>query len=258
MVMMNRELDAKRWSTGWCEPLCDFRDPREVASVAVRYAWSPIHWAGGRRGEVRFLHSDWIVLDFDDGRKTVSWARETYRGHVGFIGTTKSHQREKNGLCCDRFRLALLAKERCEDLATYKRTLHARVLALGADRAAVDGARGFFPCTEIVEVFTGGFLVGWDKAPPASGTVLRGGGAHPIPSLGDWKPTALLNRVATYGAPIGQRNRLAFACACDLFRAFGPNAEASVFAEVRRLIPDDGTFPDAEVMACVRSARTRV
>ena len=258
MVMLNTNLDATKWSTGWIEPRCDFRDPREVASIAARFAWSPIHWAEGRRGEARFLHADWIVLDFDDGKKTVRWAMDTYHGHVGFVGTTRNHQKEKGGLTCDRFRLALLARDRCESLSTYKRTLHNRVVALGADRAAVDGARGFYPCTNIVQVFTGGFLVGWDPEPKPRNNAIEPAGAYPVPRLGGWQPTRLLQRVAAFGAPIGQRNKLAFACACDLFRAFGPAAEESVFFEVRRLIPDDGTFPDAEVRACIKSAKARI
>lgn len=47
-----------------------------------------------------------LILDIDDGL-TIDKAKETFKGFKYFICTTKSHQKEKKGLVCDRFRIIL-------------------------------------------------------------------------------------------------------------------------------------------------------
>ena len=47
-----------------------------------------------------------LILDIDDGL-TIDKAKETFKCFKYFICTTKSHQKEKKGLVCDRFRIIL-------------------------------------------------------------------------------------------------------------------------------------------------------
>ncbi len=47
-----------------------------------------------------------LILDIDDGL-TIDKAKEIFKGFKYFICTTKSHQKEKKGLVCDRFRIIL-------------------------------------------------------------------------------------------------------------------------------------------------------
>jgi hypothetical protein len=47
-----------------------------------------------------------LILDVDDGL-TIEKAKETFKGFKYFICTTKSHQKEKKGIVCDRFRIIL-------------------------------------------------------------------------------------------------------------------------------------------------------
>lgn len=47
-----------------------------------------------------------LILDVDDGL-TIEKAKETFKGFKYFICTTKSHQKEKKGITCDRFRIIL-------------------------------------------------------------------------------------------------------------------------------------------------------
>lgn len=51
-------------------------------------------------------YSDMIILDIDDG-KTIEEARNIFEPFDYIIATTKSHQKEKNGVVCDRFRVLL-------------------------------------------------------------------------------------------------------------------------------------------------------
>lgn len=51
-------------------------------------------------------YSDMIILDIDDG-KSIDEARNIFEPFDYIIATTKSHQKEKNGKICDRFRVLL-------------------------------------------------------------------------------------------------------------------------------------------------------
>src|SRR5574344_390431 len=51
-------------------------------------------------------YSDLIILDVDDG-KSINEARIIFEPFDYIIATTKSHQKEKNGKICDRFRVIL-------------------------------------------------------------------------------------------------------------------------------------------------------
>ena len=93
------------------------------------------------------------MLDFDSGEMTLGQAVENefpdYR-HV--IGITKSHQKDKNGIICDRFRVLLEFAETIRDLDQYRQNMAALIREYGADNQCKDGARFFYPCTRIVSV----------------------------------------------------------------------------------------------------------
>ena len=52
---------------------------------------------------------DLLILDIDDGL-SIAEAKNKFKRYAYLLCTTKSHQREKKGIICDRFRLILKAK----------------------------------------------------------------------------------------------------------------------------------------------------
>lgn len=61
----------------------------------------------GYRNKDNYLnYSDMIILDIDEG-KTIQEAKIIFEPFDYIIATTKSHQKEKNGVVCDRFRVLL-------------------------------------------------------------------------------------------------------------------------------------------------------
>ncbi len=61
----------------------------------------------GYRNKDNYLnYSDVIILDVDDGI-TINQAKQIFEPFSYIIATTKSHQKEKNGIICDRFRVIL-------------------------------------------------------------------------------------------------------------------------------------------------------
>jgi len=85
-----------------------------------------------------------LMLDFDDGI-TITQAKELFKNYKHIIATTKSHQKEKNGYTCDRFRLILpLEKNLDTTIEEYKQTMAFLILKYGNDKACKDIARFYY------------------------------------------------------------------------------------------------------------------
>ncbi len=121
----------------------------------------------GRRNEVSWLHSDWIVLDFDSGEMTLAQAVNAFCDVRHVISTSMNHQRDKgDGLGSpDRFRISLCIK-RIDDLAIYRNNLRQMVDKYPCDTRCKDGARFFFPSREIVSINDEDELWDLDLSPP--------------------------------------------------------------------------------------------
>ena len=140
--------------------IADTEDVERVARGVKSHVWSGIVWRGGDRKQSEFLWSDWCVMDFDDPDITLNQAKNAFCDLVHIIGTTKSHQKDKHGVVCDRFRVAVKWSERVKSLKTYRWNMQLLRDRYPLDRKALDGARYFFPCTEIVQMSTDGYT--WD------------------------------------------------------------------------------------------------
>jgi hypothetical protein len=121
----------------------------EIAQYIVKYPNSPCMWANGDRKKANFRCADWIGLDFDEGM-TLEEAKTTFEPFLHVIGTTKSHQKDKNGKVCDRFRVFLKLADRITDPEQMELTTKKLVRKYGADSKATDNARMFWPCEEVV------------------------------------------------------------------------------------------------------------
>ena len=121
----------------------------EVAELILTYPVSPCMWGGGVRKKSNFRFADWIGLDFDEGLSLAD-ACIKFEQYVHIIGTTKSHQVEKGGKTCDRFRVFLKFGVRCTNREDYEATADELIKKYGADKACRDAARFFWPCKKIV------------------------------------------------------------------------------------------------------------
>lgn len=131
----------------------------EVAAAAEKSVWSPIIWRGGKRLRANFQESRLAVLDFDDGEMTLDGAINNFCDMTHFIGTTRNHQKVKDGKpACDRFRVALFLDRPAAALSDYEYTLRLLAKKYPIDNAAVDGARFFYPCSKIVSINDDGYF----------------------------------------------------------------------------------------------------
>jgi hypothetical protein len=94
----------------------------------------------------------------DDGC-TIDEARAQFADYAHVIATTRSHQKEKNGVVCDRFRVVLLLPQAVSNDSDFKRYWFAAYAKWPfIDPACKDAARFFFPCTEVVSLKEDGLL----------------------------------------------------------------------------------------------------
>jgi hypothetical protein len=221
-----------------------------IAAVAERifpiFCWSPIIWNNGERAEKNFITSEWCGLDFDTPETSLDWAKKNFCDAIHIIGTTKSHQKEKSGIICDRFRVVLKFEVPIRNLKQYKYNMALYAERYNADRQCVDGARFYWPCNKIVSISQEGYTqdVYEAKEEVKEPFDLEAYKTKPIS-----EKTLHLHR---YGAVHGQRNERCFKSALELFRKGFSHEEA--YNYVFFSIPTGSDFTHDEKMSIIRSA----
>lgn len=103
-------------------------------------------------------YSDLIILDVDDG-KSIDEARIIFEPFDYIIATTKSHQKEKNGKICDRFRVILPT----EKPINLNKTEYSKMMKEifkdypFVDTVCSDSSRFYFPSKNSTIITHGGF-----------------------------------------------------------------------------------------------------
>jgi len=87
-----------------------------------------------------------VIIDIDDGMK-LETAKKMFSNYKCLIAATRSHQIEKNGTVCDRFRLIFITDRTIQlDSDTYGRFMSNVYASLGvpADESCKDSSRAYF------------------------------------------------------------------------------------------------------------------
>lgn len=118
--------------------------------LVLNETWSPIIYHQNYRCKSNFKFADFLGVDIDDGMP-IAEAADLIKSWecAAIIGTTKSHQKEKNGTVCDRYRIVFPMFSRCESIDEFEFNTALYVKVFGGDTNAKDGARLFFQCYEI-------------------------------------------------------------------------------------------------------------
>jgi len=137
---------------------------RDLASLSCKYAWSPIVWSGSRLIS-NYKSCSFLVLDYDTGTPTIEKMTAKMRrlGLMFFIGTTKSHQKEKTSKAgvieppCDRYRLVICIKNDFHKESRRFKWQMNKIMGMwpSPDKSCKDQARFFFPCKDIVVIENG-------------------------------------------------------------------------------------------------------
>lgn len=233
----------------------------EIAQIITKYVSSNCLWANGVRNAKNFRVAEWLGLDFDDGL-TLEDAKLKFHDFLHVIGTTKSHQKEKNGERCDRFRVFLRLEQQCKSAEDYEETARYWVRRYGADRACVDAARFFFPCKEIVVCKYFGKVIKVRDAQEA-----RQKKAEAIQKRNEklnkyYAPsktmTGKVQSWLKHGCAEGMRNKVSYMVAREMKKTGFSESEA-VHQIMASPIPGCGVdpFPESECRNTVKSAYSR-
>ena len=127
-----------------------------VDMLTIDRAYSPSFFKDGYRNANNYLGgNDLVFLDIDDGM-TLTEGKELFKNLKCIIMTTRSHQKEKKGLTCDRFRVILkLDKPIDLNQDEYKKAMQAIFDYFGstADESTKDSSRFFFASPPDCEVW---------------------------------------------------------------------------------------------------------
>jgi hypothetical protein len=205
---------ANRYKQGF--RAVDTDDVERIAKCMSRFNWSPIIWKDGVRCQENFISCNWLVFDFDDPDMSLEEAKRSFCDSVHIIGTTRNHQREKNSVVCDRFRVATPFALPITDLRTFRYTMHKYMHVYPVDDSCKDGGRLFFPCKEIVSIEPEGFTADpyfdvperFERYDPDRLAKCKASGV--MPSYVRW---FLKNKI-----DIGARNNKAYGIARDLMK----------------------------------------
>ena len=128
------------------------RVPFEVIHEVMgnpKYCYSMTKFSGGHRNKKNAERGQVLLpFDIDDGLKLTT-AQKMFSNYKCMTITTKSHQKDKNGLTVDRFRLVFIMDRKLDlspdDYARFIKNSAER-LGIGSiiDQAATDVSRGFF------------------------------------------------------------------------------------------------------------------
>jgi hypothetical protein len=130
--------------------------------VSSKCHYSNIVWATGKRLSANYQpQSDCIILDYDEV-VTIEQALEWFKDYEKMICTTKSHQIEKNGIVCDRFRV-IIPTDSVIDLDRNGFVVLMKYLTqrLGADQQATDAGRKYLASEGCKIITTGGKRLDW-------------------------------------------------------------------------------------------------
>lgn len=175
----------------------------ELAAIISSYSWAPGVFTERRRLIANLSRIDLLVLDVDDGC-TLESARELFAPYRHIVATSRNHQKEKNGVVCDRYRVVLFTSESLTSDHDFKSTwTRAHRLWPFIDDACKDSSRFFYASPTIVSINREGRTFEVNKAidTPSPTRVAQPSSEGPKGDL--WKSTY---RFLAEGAPAGQRH----------------------------------------------------
>lgn len=148
-------LDGAHFARGF--KVADTNDIERLKKAVVGWVWSPCVWRDGVRRQENFQRADWCVLDVDSPEMDLKEACERFCDMIHIIGTTKSHQKDKGGVVCDRYRVMLKFERPILRLDDYRYTMSRIVKRYPVDQQPKDGARFFYPCQEVIQSSDDGY-----------------------------------------------------------------------------------------------------
>jgi len=137
----------------------EVKSMEEVAALMYTKTISPSFFKDDYRNNKNFEGADFIMLDIDENCTLVE-ALKKFKNYKYAIATTRNHQKEKNGIVADRFRVLLQLEERITNPQDFKATYEELAKEFPfLDEQCKDPSRQFFPSPGKVKKRLDGELV---------------------------------------------------------------------------------------------------
>tara|TARA_R110000824_G_scaffold401754_1_gene614883 strand:- start:9857 stop:10630 length:774 start_codon:yes stop_codon:yes gene_type:complete len=139
------------------------KDMHSIAKAAITFVNSPLIWEEGRRKQMFFLYTDYIVLDFDEPKYDLEQAVEIFSTYKHAIITTKRHKK-----LSPRYRVWLKLNKRCDKSNgdNYKYSMKKSLTTLGGDLQTIDLSRKYVKGKDIISVSNEGKEYTLKNRPP--------------------------------------------------------------------------------------------
>lgn len=197
------------WSDGFSRVEPREGTEQELCEFIKTHTWSPAAFKSEKRNTENFLSTELIVLDVDEGA-TLEQAREIFKPYKHIIATTRNHQKEKNGVICDRYRVILFLAAPITDIRQFAATWNNVAEKFPfIDKQAKDPARLFYSSKELVSINDGELIQ------PVEGLQLKMPQGYSRVTIKGRLGRATLEFLAE-GAPKGQWNLALYKAARDL------------------------------------------
>lgn len=195
-----------------------------LRKILRNFTWSPIVWQNGTRGGKNFICAHYLGLDFENPQVTVADMLQQFSDSWHILGLTRNHQKQKGqDKPCDRFRLLLKFERPITCFREYQYNMELHTSFLGADESGTDGARMFFPCSEIVSVNSEGEYEWIRDAPSEEEEKAKIANAE---KRGDFERSSYTGALSRYALrwimnviPEGDRNNTCLRLGCEFYRA---------------------------------------
>ena len=126
----------------------------ELSNFVTQKVWSPVIWAGGSRGAVKFRCARWCVLDYDDTLSKRE-AENLLEQFPFLLGPTKSDGIEKVSTtgarkpARDRFRVVIPFSQTIWDRDVFEYNMRLVTKRFNADLLPYDAGRVWQPCKSV-------------------------------------------------------------------------------------------------------------
>lgn len=122
-----------------------------LGKMICQWSWSPIVFNDSYRKGTNFNSCDIVALDVDGGF-SLEQAINQFQNDKHIIATSKNHQKDKNGVISDRYRVLLFLDKDVNSEEYVKVMKCFKQWHQFIDVSCVDTARFFFPCDEVVSI----------------------------------------------------------------------------------------------------------
>jgi hypothetical protein len=185
----------------------------DLAKTVTTSDWSPFLFSDDYRHSESWEACTILGLDVDSGC-TLEEAQKIFAPYMHVIVTTKSHQIDKHGIKCDRFRVVLFLSDFITDREVYKATWYDLAAKFPfIDKQCKDFARYFFKGVSIVSVKSEGDTITPSAARPLATLVASNKTETKVVVKGELSKSTL--KFLLEGAPAGEWNITLFKAAKD-------------------------------------------